>query len=136
MNESSDETVVEAVEPNDIVPDKIAKKIKYAWIAGLVSISITVILTLISMSGTDILGLDAWAFVDVALMVAFTFGIYKKSRVSAILMLTLFAANKVIFWFEAGTDSGLPFALVFLWIYTQGVIGTFQYHRHIKVKIA
>jgi hypothetical protein len=68
--------------------------------------------------------------------VIFTFGIYKKSRVSAILMLVLFAANKVIFWLEAGTASGLPLALVFLWLNTQGVIGAFQYHRLVKVKSA
>lgn len=115
------------------IPEKIQKKIKYAWIAGLISISVTILLTLISMSGTDIMGLDAWAFVDVAFMIIFVFGIYKKSRVCAILMLCLFSVNKIIMWFEAGTISGLPLALVFIWFYTQGVIGTFQYHRLIKL---
>lgn len=136
MNESTEALTTDQSDPDNAISDKILKKIKNAWIAGIVSISITVVLALISMSGADILGLDAFAFVDVALMVIFVFGIYKKSRVSAILMLALFAANKVIFWFEAGTASGLPLALVFLWFYTQGVIGTFQYHRFIKAKSA
>ena len=114
------------------IPEQILKRIKYAWVAGVISISITILLTLISMSGTDILGLDAWAFLDVALMTIFVFGIYKKSRVCAILMLSLFSANKIIMWLETGAISGLPLALVFLWFYTQGVIGTFQYHRLVK----
>ena len=120
------------VEEQTEIPEEALKKIKNAWIAGLVSIGLTVVLTLISMSGTDIMGLDAWAFVDVFLMLIFVFGIYKKSRTCAILMLLLFAANKVLMWMEAGVASGLPLALVFLWFYTQGVIGTFQYHSHIK----
>jgi hypothetical protein len=123
---------IQKVEALSDVPEEILKKIKNAWIAGLVSIAITVIFTLISMSGRDILGLNAWAFFDVFLMLIFVFGIYKKSRTCAVLMLLLFAANKVLMWLEAGTASGLPLALVFLWFYTQGVIGTFQYHSHIK----
>lgn len=114
------------------IPEEILKKIKNAWVAGLVSIGTTVVFTLISMSGTDIMGLDAWAFVDVFLMLIFVFGIYKKSRTCAVLMLLLFAANKIVMWLEAGTASGLPLALVFLWFYTQGVIGTFQYHSLVK----
>ena len=53
-------------EENKEVPVEILKKIKYAWIAGIISIAVTVVLTLISMSGTDIAGLDAFAFIDVS----------------------------------------------------------------------
>ena len=116
------------IQKEKTVPEETLKKIKHAWIAGLISIAITVILTLVSMSGTNILGLDATAFIDVFLMVIFTFGIYKNSRTCAVLMLLLFTANKVIMWQEAGTASGLPLALVFFWFYTMGVVGTFQYH--------
>jgi hypothetical protein len=111
-------------------PEKVLKKIKNAWIAGLISIGITLIFTLVSISGADILGLDASAFIDIFLMAIFTFGIYKKSRTCAILMLVLFIANKILMWQHSGSSSGLPLALVFLWFYTQGVIGTFQYHNY------
>lgn len=115
-------------EDNKEVPKEILKKIKSAWIAGTISIAITLTFTLMSISGTDILGLNAFAFIDVFLMVIFTLGIYKKSRTCAVLMLLLFAFNKVIMWFETGTANGLPLALVFLWFYTMGVVGTFQFH--------
>lgn len=114
------------------VPAEIMKKIKNAWIAGIISISITLGLILISISGTSIMGINYTGFVDVVFMCIFTFGIYKNSRTCAVLMLLLFLANKIIMFIEAGTASGVPLALVFLWYYTQGVIGTFQYHAHIK----
>src|SRR5690606_1065310 len=88
------------MEKNIDVPEEVLKKIRNAWVAGLISIVVTFVFTLISILGTDILGLDAFAFVDVFLMAIFTFGIYKKSRTCAVLMLLLFAANKVIMWFE------------------------------------
>jgi len=114
----------------DIVLDKILKRIKSAWVAGIFSICITLILTLISLSGTNIMGLDAYAFVDIILMSIFTYGIYKKSRICALLMLAMFAANKIIMWQQSGIASGLPLAIIFLWFYTQGVIGTFQYQSY------
>ena len=110
------------------------KKIKNAWVTGLISITITVVFTLISISGKDILGLDAFAFIDVFLMAIFTFGIYKKSRTCAVLLLLIFVSNKVIMWFESGTARGIPLALVFLYFYIMGIVGTFQYHKIIKQK--
>ncbi len=129
--------MTEIVEAQDIneqvkVPEEILKKIKNAWVAGLISIGVTVAFTMISMTGADILGLDAWAFADVILMFIFVFGIYKKSRTCAILLLLLFIANKALMWLEMGVANGLPLALIFLWFYTQGVIGTFQYHAYLK----
>lgn len=123
----------ELVKPIDIeVPPGITKKIKNAWVAGLISITITVLLTVISISGNPILGLDATAFIDVGLMSIFVYGIYKNSRVSAILMLLLFLSNKILMWVQSGTLTGLPLAIVFFWFYTQGVVGTIQYHRHVN----
>lgn len=122
------------MEKNIDVPEDVLKKIRNAWVAGLISIVVTFVFTLISILGTDILGLDAFAFVDVFLMAIFTFGIYKKSRTCAVLMLLLFAANKVIMWFESGSVSGLPVSLIFLYFYFMGVVGTFQYHKIIKQK--
>lgn len=129
------ESILET-ESSTEVSKKILQKIKNAWIAGIISITITLVLVFISLSGTDIsgIGLDYTAFVDITLMVIFTFGIYKKSRTCAILMLLLFAANKIIIWIDTGSLNGLPLAAVFLWFYTQGVIGTFQYQNFLKAR--
>ena len=122
------------IESSTEVPKKILQKIKNAWIAGIISITITLVLVSISLLATDIsgIGLDYSAFLDITLMAIFTFGTYKKSRTCAILMLLLFAANKIIIWIDTGSVNALPLAMVFLWFYTQGVIGTFQYHSYLK----
>jgi hypothetical protein len=114
------------------VPEEILNKIKTAYIAGCISITLTIIVTLISIFVTDIMGIDAFAFIDVALMIIFTFGIYKNSRVCAILMLAFFVLTKIVMWAEAGSPQGLPVALLFIYFYAQGVMGTFQYHQHLK----
>jgi hypothetical protein len=112
------------------IPDDVAKRIKQCWIAGLVSGSITAAIAILVLStGANVLNIDAWAFVDVAIMLALSYGVYRKSRTCAVLLLTFFVLNKIIMWMEAGAPSGWLLALVFIWFFGQGVIGTFQYHR-------
>ena len=123
------EAALDQPAPQIDIPEEITKKIKNCWIAGLISIAITLVFTLIAISGTNILGLNAWSFIDVAILAALTFGVYKKSRVCATLLLVFFVVNKVIMWMEAGTPSGLPMAIVFFWFFGQGVVGTFQFHK-------
>ena len=120
---------LEITQPEVSVPPEIAKKIKNGWVAGAVSVAFTVVLVVISLVGTPLLGLDAWAFLDVALMSGLSYGVFRKSRTCAIVLLLFFAANKVIMWVEVGAASGLPLALVFIWFFCQGIVGTFQFHR-------
>lgn len=111
------------------VPSDIASMIRGAWIAGSVSTVITLLFLAFAMSDINPLGIDVFAFIDILLMGAFTFGIYKKSRTCAILMLLLFIANKIIMFLESGAIVELPVALIFCWFYGRGVIGTFRYHQ-------
>jgi hypothetical protein len=111
------------------IPDDIRKKIKGASIAAAISGSITLVVTLIAMSGTDILGFSAWELVDVALIFGLAFGIYKKSRTCAVAMLLYFVVSKIILMVESGKPSGLLWAAIFIYYYWQGVSGTFAYHK-------
>lgn len=111
------------------VPPEIAKKIRSAWIAACISGAITLLLTLVAMSGTALLGLDAWSLVDVALIFGLAFGISRKSRVCAVLMLGYFVLSKILMMVETGQPSGLLLAVVFGYYFWQGVHGTFAYHR-------
>jgi hypothetical protein len=120
---------VELSEPDVEVPEDIAKKIKNGWMAGLISVAFTLVFVLISVFGTSILGLDAWAFIDVAVMAGLSFGVFKKSRTCAILLLAFFLLNKILMWMESGIPTGLPLTLIFLWFFIQSVVGTFQYHQ-------
>ncbi|MDF2446645.1 MAG: hypothetical protein K0S46_1881 [Moraxellaceae bacterium] len=114
------------------VPDTILKKIKGAWIASLVSAAMTLVLILIAISGTKVFSFDAWALVDVALMLGLAFGIYRKSRTCALIMLVYFSFAKINLMSQGAPASSIPMALVFLYFYWQGVAGTFQYHAFLK----
>jgi hypothetical protein len=110
------------------VPDEILKKIKNGWVAALISAVMTLGVTLIAMSGTAVLGFSAWELIDVALILGLAFGIYKKSRTSAVIMLVYFVASKILIMVESGKPTGLLMGMVFVYFYWQGVVGTFAYH--------
>lgn len=107
------------------------QQIKTAWIAGLVSTVITLIATL-ALSGSEA---GAFLWIDVLLSAGFTFGIYKKVRTCAVLMLIYFILSKLLQISAAlQADAGInPVAIgfggLFTYFYVQGVRGTFTYHR-------
>ena len=114
------------------VPEPILNKIRNAWVAGLISAGVTLVVTLLAISGVSLMGYAAWELLDVVLILGLTLGIYKKSRVCAIAMLTYFVASKIMLISETGKPSGLVTALIFIYYYWQGVLGTFAYHRFRK----
>jgi serine/threonine-protein kinase len=117
------------------VPEKILGMIKNAWIAALVSAGITFLLVLAAIFGKPILGISAWELIDVALILGLAFGIYKKSRACAVIMLVYFIFAKIFLTVSTGTITGLPMALVFIYFYWQGVAGTFAYHKWKKENV-
>ena len=121
------------LEPNKIeVPELILKRIKNAWITGIISGSITLIFTLIAMNGNQLMGFSVWNLSDVVLIFGLTFGIYKKSRTCAVVMLAYFLISKFIIISQTGSFNGSLLAIVFIYYYVYGVIGTFAYHKHLK----
>lgn len=114
------------------VPEDILKKIKAAWIAALVSAGITLVVVALSMSGKPLYNFDAWALLDVGLMLGLAFGIHRKSRTCAVLMLCYFIYSKVVLLAQGAPVTSLPVALMFLYFYWLGVVGTFKYHAFLK----
>lgn len=110
----------------------VLKKIRNAWIAGLVSGSITLVVTLFAIAGMSVLGYSAAELIDVALVFGLTFGIYKKSRTCAVLMFVYFVFSKIVLMTEMRSASPMIVGLVFLYFYAMGVVGTFQYHRLVR----
>lgn len=115
------------------VPDSVRKKIRNAWIAGLVSAATTLVFVLVAMSGTNLFGFSAMQLIDVGIILGLTFGIYKKSRICAVLMLVYFVIAKIDLMLQPDVGTrGIFLSLVFFYFYLQGVIGTFAYHKHLK----
>jgi hypothetical protein len=117
------------VEPVVEVPEDILKKIKNGFIAAMLSGVLTLVVTLYAMSSSAVPGFSSWNLVDVVLIFGLGFGIYKKSRTCAVLMFAYFVVSKIIMKNNA---SGFFVSMIFLYFYAMCVLGTFQYHEHIK----
>jgi hypothetical protein len=95
--------------------------------AGIVA-AVTLGATLLSMSGTAVLGLNAWAFLDVGLFAAVAFGIWRMSRTAAVLGLGLYLFEQVYQLVVAGPLNPIM-AMFFTLFFVHGVRGTFAFHR-------
>lgn len=102
--------------------------IKVAWIAGVISGLLTLIFSL-APGGM----LETWSVGDAILIFGLSFGIYKKSRICAVLMLVYFILSKMSMWAERGVGPGLPVALIFGYCFIQGIRGTFAYYKIVKL---
>lgn len=121
-----------ALEQAPEVPVEISQHIRNAWIAACISGTLTLVVTLVSMSGTQILGTGAWNLVDVALIFGLAYGIKRNSRVCAVLMLAYFLMSKILVVVETGQFQGGLLALIFVYYYLRGAIATFKYHALIQ----
>lgn len=114
------------------IPDSICNMIRYCWIAGIFHLALNwLFLTIGLMAG--IAGINLVTVIEGVIRVGLLFGIYRNSRVAAVLMLVFFVGGQVVV-LEYLTESG--FAVVFtgllIWFYALGVIGTFQRQRFIN----
>jgi hypothetical protein len=112
------------------------KRIKEAWIAGVISGTLTLIMIGVAMFGMNIFNLNIRSLVDVFLIYGLSFGIYRKSRTCAILMLVYFVISKGLMYIENPRmiGSGLIVAIGFGYCFYRGITGTFAYHKAKKVE--
>ena len=113
------------------IPADIQSNIKGAWIAGTVSIIITLIFIGLSFQVPEIaaMGINVWALVDVAIMAGLTFGVYRKSRAAAVGLFGFFLLNKLVMLAQTGQFSGGFLSIIFLILYGRGIKGPFDYHK-------
>ena len=111
------------------VPDAVLKKIRNAWVACIVSGVLTVILAVIAMNGNSMGGHSGYDVIDALFVFGLAFGISRKSRTCAMLMLAYFVLSKYLLFRAYGQVNGLLFGIVFLYFYAMGVQGTFEYHK-------
>ncbi len=116
-------------EPEAEIPDAVLKKIRNAWVACIVSGVLTVILALIAIDGNSMGGHSGYDVIDALFVFGLAFGISRKSRACAVLMLAYFVLSKYLLFRASGQFDGLAFGAVFLYFYAMGVQGTFEYHK-------
>ncbi len=114
--------------PQSQTTETIEKHIKRAWIAAVVSASMTLLLVLLSIGGIQIIpGLDVWAIIDAAIIAGFAFGIYRRSRVCAFLLLVYAVFNEVYMISDGNKPS--PLRIIFIYYYFRGFLAAIAYHK-------
>lgn len=115
------------------VPEEVESHIKNGWVAALVSMVMTLGMTVFAMFKADAdVAMEALGFIDVGLIGLLAFGIYKRSRTAATLMLLYFVVSKILEMVAAGMPTGLLFGMLFAYFYFRAMVATFGYHRFVK----
>jgi membrane-bound ClpP family serine protease len=114
------------------VPGDITSNIRNAVVAGLVVAGLQLLLVVLGMAGVADFGLGAWGLVDVAIVVALVYGVHRRSRTCAILLLALFVVGRILFMVEQGKPTGIIVAFAIAYYLARGVQGTFQYHAFMR----
>ena len=118
-------------------PETCIAAIKNGWVAGLISIGLTLIMVLVGMysnseNTTLVYYADPMMLADIALMIVMVFFIHKKSRIAATCMFLYFVLSKYIQWTDLGSVQGLPMALIFTLFYFNAMRGTYVWHSKYK----
>lgn len=93
--------------------------------AAIVAV-ITGIMAILSLFGVDTVSI--WALVDAGLFALIAFGIYKMSRIAAILGLLLYLWGQIGVITSTGNTNVILFILFVLY-FIHGIRGTFAYHN-------
>ncbi|NER50910.1 MAG: hypothetical protein F6J92_30415 [Symploca sp. SIO1A3] len=122
---------------NKLVLEKINGQIKAGWLAACVvgvGICFFVLLSLLNSGFDSLIGLES--LIDVVLIFGLAFGIYKKSRIAAVIMFIYYVVSRIYIWLEFGqlSISSIPIIIVFIGCFVEGIRGTFAYHRLMQSK--
>ena len=98
-------------------------------VATCAAAAIAGLLTLL-MSVFGAYGFSLWNLLDVAAWFGLGYGVYRKSRTCAIILLTYHLVNRVDMWTRTHAVSTTigGFAIPFAVIYCLGILGTFAHH--------
>jgi hypothetical protein len=97
------------------------------WAAVFVACVTSLIATL-SLFGVQLLGINAWAFVDAGLFVAVAIGIKRKSRFAAVVGLCLYVIERLAM-IQRGGLGGIIMGVLFTLLFINAARGAFAYHQ-------
>src|SRR4051812_6474798 len=83
--------------------DAALTKIRSAAGAAVIVAGVTLFVVVLGLAGVTTfssLGLDIWALVDVVLVAGLAYGIYRKSRICAVVMFVYFVGSKILLWYK------------------------------------
>ncbi|WP_205634425.1 hypothetical protein [Lederbergia galactosidilytica] len=108
--------------------NKIEQHVKIAALIAMIMSILTFILVMISQIW-GFLELSWWVFVDMFLLLGLAYGIYKKSRICALLLFSLFLLNQVVLYINWNVLVTIPLGCVVMYYLFKGILATFFYHK-------
>lgn len=121
----------------NIIPKKINRAIKNGWQAGIVLFVLTLCLFVYQWI---VFKTPLWDLIDVVIYLLLSYGVYRRSRTCAILMLLLYIlsqaiAPKLYYIGNMKTEYHFNILLIVLIVcFSYGVVGTIEFHRWRKGK--
>ncbi|NCN09310.1 MAG: hypothetical protein GW938_05645 [Leptospira sp.] len=103
-----------------------------AALVGAFYTILTLLLSIIGIFNEEIRvkhGFDAWGLIDVAILAALTYGVYKRNRYSALSLLLYFIIGKIVSFNTNSGFYGILFGIIFSYFYFQGVRACFHLHK-------
>lgn len=119
---------------------KAQRKIRKAWVAGAVVTGLTVLAAVIfSIIVSDqargqlkTVGSSPELILSAIIFGGLSIGVYRRSRVCALLICTIYILEKIWTIAVTGKIAGILIGLLFIYYFVGGVQGTFDYHRIMK----
>ena len=119
---------------------KYEKRIRRGWISGIIVGSLTLLITIISLNSPENSTLresfNGLSFIDITIVFALTFGVYKKSKISAILLLAFFLLPKILGFIETGDAKVLTGGSIFVYFFVDAIRGISEYQKINKENIS
>jgi hypothetical protein len=104
------------------------KHVTGAWMAASISAGLTLILGVLALAGVEAVpGFDAWILFDAAILAGLAFGVAKRSRLCAVILVLYGVFNEVYMALSGQRASILR--LIFIYFYIRGAIQIFQDHH-------
>jgi serine/threonine-protein kinase len=105
------------------------KHITRAWIAASIQAGLMLIVEVLAAAGVLAAPrFDAWILLDVAILTALAYGVWRRSRVCALLLPAYSILNEVYLGFQDTAHFSI-LRLIFIYFYLRGTIQLFREHR-------
>lgn len=109
------------------------KAMRRGAIAAVVSATVTAGAMVLARagSGDGLLGYfaDPWMILDVGLMLALAWGVHRRSRTAAVLLLLTFVAARIILALDTGRFPFPLLSLLLIWFFARAIQGAVVWHR-------
>lgn len=116
--------------------EKALKCIRSAWRLAIVCSLIALIAIILMVSNFGFSELILYALIYIILELGLAFGVYKKSRICAVILFICFILSNICMLSNSRINIvGLIISVAFATCYFQGIRGTIYYHKNKKIEI-